>query len=172
MNDNLPSVRLRAMEPEDLDILYRIENDTKLWNVGVTNVPYSRFTLHNYIADTQNDIYTDRQLRMMIENETGEVVGIVDLINFEPRHRRAEVGVVVINRYRRKGYASSAIKQLATYARDILHLHQLYALVDQSNSECIQLLRSLDFSNTTTFTDWLFKDGSYHDALLMQLFME
>mgnify|MGYP001790053284 CR=1 FL=1 len=61
-------VRLRAMEPEDLDMLYHIENDRSLWNVSATNVPYSRYALHNYIADAKNDIYIDGQLRMMIEN--------------------------------------------------------------------------------------------------------
>ena len=33
-------VRLRAMEPEDLDALYRIENDRDVWDVGENNVPY------------------------------------------------------------------------------------------------------------------------------------
>ena len=67
MNQN-PEVRLRAMEPEDLDLLYRIENDVKLWHVSTTNVPYSRFTLHEYIANSTGDIYVDRQVRLMIEN--------------------------------------------------------------------------------------------------------
>lgn len=66
---NAPTVTLRAMEPEDLDALYRIENDRQLWNIGSTNVPYSRYALHNYIADAKNDIYIDGQIRMMIENE-------------------------------------------------------------------------------------------------------
>ena len=43
-------VHLRAIEPEDLDLLYRIENDVKLWNVGITNVPYSRYALHDYVG--------------------------------------------------------------------------------------------------------------------------
>ena len=56
---NLTKVRLRAMEPEDLDFLYNIENDRELWNVGNTNVPYSRYVLHDYIANATNDIYSD-----------------------------------------------------------------------------------------------------------------
>ena len=95
MRQNLPNVKLRAIEPEDLDILYRIENDMSLWNDSVTSVPYSRYILYDYIANTKNDIYTDRQVRMMIENEKQEVVGIIDLINFEPKHLRAEIGIVV-----------------------------------------------------------------------------
>ena len=80
-------VRLRAMEPEDLDMLYHIENDRSLWNISATNVPYSRYALHNYIADAKNDIYIDGQLRMMIENREQEIVGVIDLVNFDPKHR-------------------------------------------------------------------------------------
>ena len=74
-------VRLRAMEPEDLDMLYHIENDRSLWNVSATNVPYSRYALHNYIADAKNDIYIDGQVRLIIENEQQETVGVIDLVD-------------------------------------------------------------------------------------------
>ena len=70
-NDVFPEVKLRAMEPEDLDLLYSIENDMVLWNVGTTNVPYSRYVLHDYIANSSCDIYADRQLRLIIENSDG-----------------------------------------------------------------------------------------------------
>ena len=61
-------VKLRAMEPEDLELLYHIENNRDLWKVGATNVPYSRYVLRDYIARATGDIYTDRQVRQIIEN--------------------------------------------------------------------------------------------------------
>ena len=79
-------IRLRALEPEDLELLYAIENDVSLWGVGITNVPYSRYTLHDYIANASNDIYVDRQVRLIVENEEGQTVGIVDVVNFDPQH--------------------------------------------------------------------------------------
>ena len=103
-----PKVRLRAIEPEDLDLLYQIENDRRLWKVGTTNVPYSRYTLHDYVATSADDIYTDRQVRLIIENEQGETVGMADLMNFCPQHVRAELGIVVLDAKRRQGYASAA----------------------------------------------------------------
>ena len=107
MNRN---IRLRAIEPEDLDLLYRIENDSSLWNVGATNVPYSRYTLHDYIASSSDDIYADRQVRLIIETQHGETVGLADLINFSPQHRRAEVGIVIMEPQRRRGYALEALE--------------------------------------------------------------
>lgn len=166
-----PHIKLRAMEPEDLDLLYKVENDTSLWGVGVTNVPYSRFTLHEYIANTVGDIYTDKQVRLIIENEDGETVGIVDITDFDPRHLRAELGIVVQKRFRRMGYATAAVKQTIQYARGILHLHQLYVYVDSQNTPSLEFFRNAGFHCSATLKDWLYMDKKYRDAELMQYFL-
>lgn len=167
----IPTIRLRAMEPEDLDLLYRIENDTRLWNVGATNVPYSRYALHDYIAQSTGDIYTDRQVRLMVENADGCVVGIVDIVNFDPRHLRAEVGIVIENGQRRHHYALAALRSIADYSLQVLHLHQLYVFVDAVNTASINLFRKVGFEGEHCLKDWLFDGNDYHDAILMQLFL-
>ena len=88
-------VTLRALEPEDLDLLYEVENDVSLWCVGTTTAPYSRYALREYIANATGDIFTDHQVRMMICDSQGRAVGILDLMNFNAQHRRAEVGIVI-----------------------------------------------------------------------------
>ncbi len=165
-------VSLRAIEPEDLDLLYEIENNQELWDVGCTNVPYSRYVLHDYIATNQQDIYADRQLRLMIDNEAGEAVGIIDLANFEPRHLRAEVGIVVLKGERRQGYASAAISRLIAYATNILNLHQLYAVMRTGNEACRSLFEGNGFTVAATLHDWLCQNGTFFDATLMQLFLD
>ena len=165
------AIRLRAIEPEDLDLLYRIENDTSLWNVGVTNVPYSRYTLHDYIANSSDDIYADRQVRLIIENEAGHTVGIADLVNFDPRHCRAEIGLVIEQPHRHKGYARAAIAELERYARAVLHLHQLYLVTASNNEAVIQLFTSLGFVHASTLPHWLYDGTEYHDAVMLQKIM-
>ena len=164
-------MKLRAIEPEDLDVLYQIENDRSLWHVGTTNVPYSRYTLHDYIANSSDDIYVDRQVRLMVENDEGETVGIVDLVQFSPQHLRAEVGIVIMNAQRRKGYATAAVEALCDYAQRVIHLHQLYAVVDSHNEAAVALFRKNGFSVENTLQEWLFDGREYHDALLMQRFL-
>lgn len=164
-------VRLRAMEPEDLDMLYHIENDRSLWNISATNVPYSRYALHNYIADAKNDIYIDGQLRMMIENCEQEIVGVIDLVNFDPKHQRAEMGIIIMKPFRQKGYAKAAISALIDYTRNGLHLKQIYAVVDVDNEVSIRCLSSIGFTNGSLLKEWLYCDGQYKDARVMQLFI-
>ena len=72
------------MEPEDLDLLYEVENNPALWGLGITNVPYSRYVLHDYLSQSSGDIYVDKQVRLMIENTLGQVVGMIDLTTFDP----------------------------------------------------------------------------------------
>lgn len=168
MND--PKVNLRAMEPEDLDELYTIENDREVWNVGHTNVPYSRYALHDYIAHQQADIYADRQVRLIVENGKKQLVGIVDLVNFDPQHRRAEFGIVVKQAFRRMGYGRLAVERLLHYAQHVLHLHQVYVLVDAGNHEALKLFQQSGFQDGTQLKDWLFDGKSYHDVRLMQFF--
>ncbi|MBQ8656762.1 MAG: GNAT family N-acetyltransferase [Prevotella sp.] len=166
----MKEIRLRALEPEDLDILYRIENDRELWQVGVTNVPYSRYVLHDYIAHSSNDIYADRQLRLMIEEAEGDVVGIIDLVNFDPRHLRAEVGVVIRPVYRRQGFATAAVSKLCRYAVDVIHLRQLYVVTAQDNEAAIRLFRKAGFSHSVVLREWLSDGQNRHDAVLLQKF--
>ncbi|RKW56813.1 MAG: N-acetyltransferase, partial [Prevotella sp.] len=142
---NNPIVNLRAMEPEDLDTLYKIENNQALWAVSATNVPYSRFALHEYVETNTNDIYADKQVRMMIDNEAGETVGIIDLMNFSPQHSRAEVGIVIMKPHRHKGYATAALTKLVAYASQTLHLHQLFLVADCENESCLRLFEKLGF---------------------------
>ena len=167
----LPTIRLRAVEPEDLDLLYRIENDQCLWAVGATNVPYSRYTLHDYIANSHDDIYADRQVRLIIENGEGETVGICDLVNFNPQHLRAEAGIVILSAFRRKGYATAAVGELSRYALSVLHLHQLYAVIGADNREALELFRRAGFGGEQRLHDWLSDGHHYHDAVLLQRFL-
>ena len=164
-------MRLRAIEPEDLDLLYEIENDQSLWQVGTTNVPYSRYTLHDYIATSSDDIYADRQVRLIAENDEGETVGIVDLVQFSPQHLRAEVGIVILKPHRQKGYASAALQHLCDYALRVVHLHQLYAVVDIRNQVAVALFQKNGFSVGNSLSEWLFDGHQYHDAQLMQRFL-
>jgi diamine N-acetyltransferase len=171
MPKSLPEVHLRAIEPEDLDALYAIENDHKIWNIGVTNVPYSRYVLHDYIAHSRNDIYADGQVRLIIEAEGRGVVGVADLTNFDPKNNRAEIGIIIMEPFRHQGYAVATLKEMKRYAADILHLHQLYAVIACSNTPAIKMFKDVGVSADILLHQWLYDGKKYCDARLLQTFL-
>jgi diamine N-acetyltransferase len=162
---------LRAPEPEDLDVLFNMENDTSLWMVSGNAVPFSRYQIKKYIVQSQHDFYTDRQVRFMIVREAdGEVLGSVDLTDIDPYNGRAEIGIALLSEHRGQGIASAAIKIVSQYAQKVLRLRQLFCHVPSDNKQSIKLFASNGFTKSGCLKDWLVKDESYSDVLIMQNF--
>ena len=170
-SESMSDITLRAIEPEDLDFLYSLENDSEMWLVGCSNVPYSRFTLNNYVMTSSSDIYADRQLRLIVEKAGGMPVGLLDIFNFDPRHLRAEIGVAILREERNRGFGHAALLQAIDYCRRIIHLHQLYALVDVRNENSVQLFQGAGFSKGTVLKDWIHDGGRFYDAFMMIVFL-
>lgn len=165
-----PDVRLRALEPEDLEFIYQVENDPSHWVVSDFSVPYSRFAIRKYLADVRNDLFADRQLRLVIvEQSTGASVGLIDLFGYEPMHARAEVGFVVRADYRRRGYATQALRLLCDYAFRFLPLHQLTACVLVDNEASRYVFRACGFSECGVLRQWWRVEGEYKDVVSLQL---
>lgn len=172
MTDGL--LRLRAPEPEDLEVMYRMENNPSLWAVSCTTVPYSRFMLRQYLEQATGDIFTDKQVRLMVERlSDGEVVGCVDLTNYEPLHARAEIGMAVASDCQGQGLGGRALRLLCQYAFHHLHLHQLVAYIPADNEACLQMFRREGFTRHLLLKEWLScAGGTYKDAILVQCLLE
>ena len=171
IENNNTNVALRALEPEDLDFLYSIENNTDMWVVGCTNVPYSRFALQQYILNSSNDIYADKEVRFVILNEEKQPVGLLDLFHFEPNHLRAELGIAIKKAAQNKGYGLNAVRLAVKYAKDILHLHQIFALVCTENIPSMKMFQNAGFQHGATLKQWLFDGNEYQDVAVMQFFL-
>ena len=96
---------LRALELSDLDFLYNLENEESLWEVSNTTTPYSKYILKQYLENSHRDIYDVKQLRLVIcKNDDEAAVGFIDLFDFEPKHSRVGVGIVIFSEgEKRKG---------------------------------------------------------------------
>ncbi|MHC1708097.1 MAG: GNAT family N-acetyltransferase [Bacteroidales bacterium] len=165
-----PTVYLRALEPQDIDLLYHWENDTSLWVVSNTLTPFSRFILEQYVINSQQDIYTAKQLRMMIvRNEDDLAVGTIDLFDFDPFHKRAGLGIMVLEEHRRKGYALETLELMKSYCFDTLMLHQLYGNIAEDNKSSIDLFTAAGYSVCGTKRQWLADKNGWKDEHIFQL---
>jgi diamine N-acetyltransferase len=162
-------ISLRAIEPADIELLYNWENDTENWKVSNTQTPFSRFVLEQYITSAHQDIYTVKQLRLMICNVDNKAVGCIDLFNFEPNHQRAGLGILIAEKSdRRKGYASEALNILIQYCFSSLNLHQLYCNITNDNEASVVLFQKHGFLITGIKKQWIRESGLFKDELLLQ----
>ena len=165
-------IYLRALEPTDLDFLYQLENDEKVWEVSNTLTPYSKYVLKQYLDNAHRDIFEVKQLRLAIcTNE--KLVGFIDVFDFDPKHRRAGLGIVIANEEDRgKGYAFEAIQLICNYGFTHLNLHQFFANISEENKNSIQLFEKVGFQKSGEKKDWIFSEGNFKNEFVFQLINE
>ncbi|MEG1587097.1 MAG: GNAT family protein [Bacteroidales bacterium] len=162
-------IALRAPEPEDLEIFYNWENDTTLWRYGSTIAPFSRYTLKEYIASGGGDFYQTRQLRLMIvKKDENKTIGMVDLFDYDPFHRRAALGILIDPIYQGQGFAHQALSLLDSYAFRFLGIHMLFAHVPVDNIASFRLFEKSGFEKQGILKDWIRIADQYEDVLVMQ----
>ncbi len=162
-------VTLRAVEPADVEWLYKWENDTAVWGVSGTLAPFSHHSLAQFIELQQLDIFASRQMRLMITAlESGATVGVVDLFEFDPLHLRAGVGILIAPTARRQGYASDALLTLEEYATQYLRLHQLWCNVEVSNQSSLKLFQSLGYKTVGVKKEWNSTVEGFVDEVMLQ----
>ena len=159
-------IKLRALEPEDLDAFYQWENDATLWSWSCTLAPYSRYELRKYIL-LAKDIYESKQLRFVIElKKESKAIGLIDLYDFEPYHKRAAVGIIIDKDYQRKGFACEALSILNDYSFSFLKLHQLYAFIPVKNERSKRLFLRAGFKENGLLHDWIQTINGYENVLI------
>jgi len=165
---------LRSPELSDLDKIHYWENDKKLWHLSNTLLPFSRFTIEQYILNEQEDIFSKKQARFIISlvdanQKELETVGSIDLFDFDPKNRRAGVGILIDENFRKQGYANQALEKLIEYSFNVLNLHQLYCSILSSNAESLKLFDKQHFSIISVKKDWVLLNNQWQDEYFLQL---
>lgn len=76
----------------------------------------------------------------------GEKAGLVELVEINHVHRRAEFQIIISPEYQGKGLATRAAKLAMDYGFTVLNLYKLYLIVDKENEKAIHIYRKLGFT--------------------------
>jgi len=164
-------IRLRALEPDDVDLLYSWENDNSNWKVSNTLSPFSRYIIAKYLKTSHRDIYEAKELRLIIVSKHDErPVGTIDLFDFDPFHNRAGIGILIAcEEDRKKGMASETLKLIIRYVFKTLGLHQLYCNISADNEASLSLFRKFGFEISGLKKEWNKTETRWTDEYFLQL---
>ena len=163
-------ILLRAVEPEDLEVLYRWENDSSVWIAGNTRAPYSRFQLKQYIANLSSDIYESKQVRLMIvDKESNTTVGTVDLFDFDIHHSRIALGLYVSSENQGQGFAKGSLTLIENYVFNFLKINQLYVQIAKSNIASRKIFEK-EYELHGELKNWVKTPNGFDDILTFQRF--
>lgn len=158
------NITLRKIEPFDLPFLYQWENDASSWADGANHNPLSQRDLRDYIESTTGDIYKDGQLRLIIELDTAETVGCIDLSDLDIRNRRAAIGMYIAPEFRNRGIGKQAVLAMEDYASRQLDLRLIYAVIATTNIPCTKLYENLGYEPSSVLKGWTLES----DAIIWQ----
>ncbi len=162
-------IKLRALEPQDADLLFNWENDYELWRVSDTFKPFSKNIIKTYIDNESLDIFQTKQIRLMVDLiNTEQTIGMIDMFDYDPFHNRAGIGIMIHKNFRTNGFASDALNILCNYAFKHLNIHQLYCSISKNNTPSLKLFEKLNFIKIGTKKDWVFNGKNYEDVFVFQ----
>ncbi len=167
------NITIRALETDDVNLLYDWENNQTLWAVSYTQTPFSKFVLEEFVNSIQ-DIYTTKQLRLMINSaETKETIGCIDLFEFDPQHVRCGIGIFIHNNFRNKGFALECIDLIKNYCFTTLYLKQIFVHVNVSNEASLNLFEKAGFVKSGLKKCWHKNSlSAFEDVCFLQLINE
>ncbi len=164
-SDNNMTLRLRALEPEDAEMLYIADNGCDVWPGFESVAPYSLHTLREYALSYDTDPFRAGQIRLVavFPDSRDQPVGLLDLYEISPLHAHAWVGIYVRPEWRRSGYALEMLRLAAAYASSTLRLSRIGARVLDSNEASIALFRRAGYRYCGMIPKWHFAKGGFED---------
>ncbi len=170
MNIQGENIYLRALEPSDLETLYKWENNPAIWSASNTLVPFSKFVLEQYLVNAHEDIFTTKQIRLMVCLKNAQPIGTIELFDFDPQHNRVGIGIMIDSGTENKGYATEALTLLIKYCFETILVKQIYCNITASNEKSLHLFKKLSFLEIGLKKQWI-KTGQnkFEDEWMLQL---
>ena len=170
--DNINEYILRALEPNDLDILYATENDKSLWKYSNTSSPFSKHSLKKFIENSHLDIIEHNQVRLVLSDKNNLPFGFIDLFKYDMINKRAGVGIIIFEKYRSRGLGSISLDLIENYVKKYIPIHQLYANISSENTESIKLFEKHNYLKVGNKKDWIYYNNKYFNELLYQKILD
>lgn len=163
-------IYLRALEPTDLELLYKWENNPVIWQVSNTLAPFSKFVLEQYLVNAHEDIFTSKQIRLMICLNNNTAIGTIELFEFDAHHSRVGIGIMIDESAENKGYATQAIQILCAYCFNVLMVKQIYCNISANNQKSLHLFKKLGFIEIGLKRQWnKIAPNTFEDEWILQL---
>ncbi|WP_323018335.1 spermidine N1-acetyltransferase [Castellaniella sp.] len=168
MTSSTLKIKLRPLERVDLQFVHHLDNNASVMRYWFEE-PYATFTELQSLYDQH--VHDQSERRFIIECE-GERTGLVELVEIDHVHRRAEFQIIIAPEYQGKGLAARATRLALEYGFKVLNLYKIYLIVDKDNKKAIHIYEKLGFLAEGELKDEFFVNGEYRSVIRMRLFQQ
>jgi len=162
----ISDIKIRPLERGDLHFVHKINNNDVIMRYWFEE-PYEAYD--ELVALYDRHLHDQNERRFIIEHDTGQPAGLVELVEIDYIHRRAEFQIIIAPSYQGRGYAKAATRIAVGYAFRVLNMHKVYLVVDKDNTAAVHVYERCGFQIEGLMKEEFFSNGAYRDAYRMAL---
>ena len=159
------TVSLRPLEREDLRFVHSLNNNASVMRYWFEE-PFETF---DELSSLYEQHVHDQSERRFVVVDGAERLGLVELVEINLIHRRAEIQIIIDPRFQGRGLASQAMQLALDYGFKVLNLHKVYLYVDKLNAKAVHIYSKLGFVPEGELVDEFYANGAYQTALRMYM---
>ncbi len=160
-------VRLRALEPTDLERVYAWINDREVTRYLTARYPISRSDELRWLerGSTNNSTVG---VRLAIDTRDGVHIGTINVHRVAPEDRNAGLGILIGEKqYWSNGYGADAIVTLLHFAFDEMNLNRVWLHTFEFNDRGYACYRKCGFQEEGRLREHYYGEGGYWDSIVM-----
>ncbi len=163
-------VRLRALEPSDVELAYTWVNDREVTAYLMLRYPMSRGQEEKYLSEASSEGSSFPDVRLAIETRDGVHIGMCGPHRARPEDRGAELGIMIGDKsFWSNGYGTDTMQTLVRFAFEQMNLHKVALGVFEFNERAQACYRKCGFVEEGRFREEYFQDGRYWDVIRMSI---
>lgn len=161
-------LQFRKMEEKDIERYHFWRNDIDVMKTTSTSLDlYSLDETRHFVENIILNSASSKSY--VIEEREGNIaIGVTSLINIDTKNRNAECIIDIGEKeYWGKGYGTESLKMLLEYAFLELNLHRVSLRVFSLNERAIHIYNKLGFMIEGIIRESLYRNGKWHDIIIM-----
>ena len=165
-------VRLRPLEPADLEREYRWINDREVTRYLAARYPISMAQEERWLRELAPNDFAHGVV-LAIETKDGAHIGNIDLHSGRPEDRKAGLGIMIGEKaYWGKGYGTDAIITLLRFAFHEMNLNRVWLHAFEFNERAIACYKKCGFREEGRLRQHYFGEGRFWDSVVMGILRE
>ncbi|MBI3330316.1 MAG: GNAT family N-acetyltransferase [Nitrospinae bacterium] len=164
-------VYLRPLELADAEAVCEWMNDREVLRFLPMTVPINRFREEEFLKTLYQDMVN---LHLgIVRRGDSHLIGTVSLADLDVISRHARLSLIVGEKAAwGKGFGREADSLMVGYGFEFLNLHRIYAYVLAGHEASLKVLYELRFAQEGMLRQHIYRDGRYHDVVIMGLLRE
>ena len=165
------TVRLRAIERQDLPLFVAWLNDPEVRQNLLVNIPLSQAQEDGWFERTLTRSLEEQPLGIEVRTPEGwRLVGNCSFFDLDWRNRCCEIGIFIgVKEFWGRGYGTQVMRLMLNYGFNTLNLNRVYLRVYESNPRGIRCYEKAGFRHEGRLRQAIFQDGHYIDLLMMSV---